>query len=57
MKSQGIFSLLDKLGVLRAGSRAGSIGHTIPMSQIKKRLGDFAFTPTDDILSTVNNPR
>ena len=57
MKSQGIFSLLDKLGILRPGSRAGSIGHTIPMRQVKKRLGDFVFTPTDDILSTVNNPR
>ena len=57
MRSQGIFSLLDKLGILRPGSRAGSIGHTIPMSQVKKRLGDFAFTPTDDILSTVSNPR
>ena len=58
MDDLGIFSLIDDLGIMRAGSRAGSIGHTLPMHRIAEMVKKSALNnlTKKQILDQVNNP-
>jgi len=58
MDDLGIFSLIDDLGIMRAGSRAGSIGHTLPMHRIAEMVKKSALNnlTKKQVLNQVNNP-
>ena len=57
MDDLGIFSLVDKLGITRPGSRAGSIGHSIPMQLIADMVKANPNLNRKQILNMVNNPQ
>ena len=58
MDDLGIFSLIDDLGIMRPGSRAGSIGHTLPMHRIAEMVKKNALNnlTKKQVLNQVNNP-
>ena len=57
MDDLGIFSLVDKLGITRPGSRVGSIGHSIPMQLIADMVKANPNLSRKQILKMVNNPQ